>query len=333
MALESTRYLRTLRRLMDHHFNLEEIRLICFDLGIDYEHLSGEGKRGKINELLLNLARNGRLADLQTLLQEERPDTEWPDIPPAEQQVQDERASIPDAAREAALQEYLDKMTSLLVEKNLRQSTSDSPLRASARAYTEALLSRLDKSRRAVAVKFMAQSRLFGDDPIVSLAKIDLSETNLSKIDLSGADLVGAELSGATLIDAILVAADLRFARLNGAKLFHADLRDAWLAAAHMNEVDLSQGNLEWANLAYADLRRAKFTLANLENAKLIGATLDEADFMSANLQGANLEESDLSGAYVTADQLAQASSLEDAILPSGRQYDPFIPLDEQLEL
>lgn len=333
MTLESTRYLRTLRRLIDHHFNLEEIKLICFDLGIDYEHLSGESKLGKINELILNLARNGRLAELQTLLQEERPNVEWPDIPPAEQQARDERATVPDAAREAALQEYLDKMTTLLVEKNLRQSASDSPLRASARAYTEALLSRLDKSRRALAVKFMAQSRLFGDDPIVSLAKIDLSETDLSKIDLSGADLAGAELSGTTLIDAILVATDLRFAMLNRAKLFHADLRDAWLAAAHMNEIDLSQSNLEWANLAYADLRRAKFTLANLENTKLIGATLNEADFMSANLQGATLEESDLTGAYITADQLAQAGSLEAAILPSGRQYDPFTLLEEQLEL
>jgi hypothetical protein len=58
---------------MDQHFNLDEIQLLCFDLGIDYEHLAGETKPKKIHELILMVVRNGLLPDLLELLVEERP--------------------------------------------------------------------------------------------------------------------------------------------------------------------------------------------------------------------------------------------------------------------
>jgi tetratricopeptide (TPR) repeat protein len=67
---------------MDQHFNLDEIQLLCFDLGIDYEHLAGETKPKKIHELILMVVRNGLLPDLLELLVEERPNVPWPELPP-----------------------------------------------------------------------------------------------------------------------------------------------------------------------------------------------------------------------------------------------------------
>ncbi len=83
MNPESRQFLAKLRRLLDRSFNLAEIQLICFDLGIDFEHLAGETKPLKIHQLILHLARHGQVDELLELLADERPDITWP-APPAE---------------------------------------------------------------------------------------------------------------------------------------------------------------------------------------------------------------------------------------------------------
>ena len=40
-----------LREFLTEYFNEEELRTVCFDLGIDYDNLGGEGKGGKAREL------------------------------------------------------------------------------------------------------------------------------------------------------------------------------------------------------------------------------------------------------------------------------------------
>jgi len=42
-----------LRRSLEETFDLEEFRTLCFDLGVDYDALRGEGKSAKIRELWL----------------------------------------------------------------------------------------------------------------------------------------------------------------------------------------------------------------------------------------------------------------------------------------
>lgn len=70
-----------LRRLLTSAFSLAEIRTLCFDLGIDYDDLGGEGKSGKIRELIMHLSRRKRLRDLVELASRERPQINWPNIP------------------------------------------------------------------------------------------------------------------------------------------------------------------------------------------------------------------------------------------------------------
>jgi len=79
--MESATYLTQLRQLLDRYFILDEFKTLCFDLSVDYDNVPGETKTAKIRELLLVLGRHGRLPHLITILQQERPDVDWPPVP------------------------------------------------------------------------------------------------------------------------------------------------------------------------------------------------------------------------------------------------------------
>ncbi|KAA3664077.1 MAG: ATP-binding protein, partial [Chloroflexi bacterium] len=81
MTFNSPAYLTALHKLISQHYSLDEFRMLCFCLEIDYDYLAGEAKPSRIHELLLVLGRNGRLPHLITTLQQERPDIDWPPVP------------------------------------------------------------------------------------------------------------------------------------------------------------------------------------------------------------------------------------------------------------
>lgn len=66
-----------LRELIAKHFNLDEIRMLCFNLNIDYEDLSGDNKAGKTMSLVLYFNRRKDLSGLIQKLREERPRVDW----------------------------------------------------------------------------------------------------------------------------------------------------------------------------------------------------------------------------------------------------------------
>ena len=69
------------RQLLARHFNLTEIKTLCFDLGVDFDELEGgTQKTVKIRELILYLKRQNRLDQLQPVLESHRPQVEWPEI-------------------------------------------------------------------------------------------------------------------------------------------------------------------------------------------------------------------------------------------------------------
>jgi hypothetical protein len=61
-----------LRKFIVTRYNLEEIRTLCSDLGVDYDDLGGEGKEAKARELVAYLKRRSKLDDLIRYLQEDR---------------------------------------------------------------------------------------------------------------------------------------------------------------------------------------------------------------------------------------------------------------------
>lgn len=62
---------------ISQHFNLEELRALCYDLAIDYENVRGDTKEAKALALVAYCARQGRLEQLLTVCQEKRPFLTW----------------------------------------------------------------------------------------------------------------------------------------------------------------------------------------------------------------------------------------------------------------
>jgi len=59
------------------HFGDEELRSLCFDLGVDYANLPAEGKDGKARELVAYCERRGRIPELVEMCRNLRPNVEW----------------------------------------------------------------------------------------------------------------------------------------------------------------------------------------------------------------------------------------------------------------
>jgi hypothetical protein len=158
----------------------------------------------------------------------------------AEREAEREIAS--DRLREAALQAYLDRMTDLLLEKDLRTSQADDEAQAVARARTVTTLRQLDTARRDILLGFLSQAGLIGSKEarVRLLSRANLSEADLRWANLVGADLSWSDLRWADLSWALLIGADLREASLYRANLIGANLRGADLRGASLGQTDLS---------------------------------------------------------------------------------------------
>lgn len=204
--------------------------------------------------------------------------------------------------QDAQLQAYLDQMSTLLIEEDLRTAEEGSEARTLARARTLTILEGLDPSRRTQVLRFLIEAQLVqrvdGKGPVIGLG-----QANLQGVQLVGASLQGAELQLADFTDAYLVGADL-----TGAVLTSATLRNTQLG----RDADPQTG---------AFLTKADLTLADLRGANLSGVYLNNANLQMASLSDADLTRADLTDANVSQEQLEQASSLEGATMPNGQKY------------
>lgn len=77
---EETRrhYLTDLRRRIVATIAEEEMQTLCFDLGIEYDNLKGQGKEAKARELVIQCDRKGKLTQLVELCRAMIPAYEWP---------------------------------------------------------------------------------------------------------------------------------------------------------------------------------------------------------------------------------------------------------------
>ena len=223
--------------------------------------------------------------------------------------------------REAALQNYFERVGKVLTEKALYEDGPDKNLVTVVRAQTLAVLEGLDPHRKRILLQFLFESRLIQKDNTV----VSLAAANLGRADLRGADLSGADLSGA----------DLRKADLNEANLSGAVLRKADLRKAHMREAILyDAADMSEAILTRTKMNKAKLSNVDLSKAFLIGTDLSEANLSGANLSGANLSRANLSRVRlnkanlsdakgVNNKQLAQqAAFLNGATMPDGQKYE-----------
>jgi uncharacterized protein YjbI with pentapeptide repeats len=246
------------------------------------------------------------------------------------QQLQQKRAEIlakeqreiaAEETKEEVLQVYFDRLSGLLVDKNLLAIAAKGD---QAKDEDQQLLA---SSKDVIRARTLSILRRFKDDPerktSVILFLIEADFISKLKLDLSRADLRDAKLLGADLSSANLKGADLRGTKLLGADLSDADLRGAKFGSANLSCTNLMMANLSDADLRGANLGSAKLFDANLFDANLRGTYLSGADFSNANLLGAdlldaNLMMADLRSAKHLTDEQLDTAKLCKTLLPEG---------------
>jgi tetratricopeptide (TPR) repeat protein len=116
-----------LRDLIATHFNDSEVRDLCFDLGVPYEDLGGQGKTDKVRELVAYCERYNRQNALVARCRELRTNVEWPDsAAPAVALPPIQPAAIPPIAASSA------PPLELTIRFEKMGDAEDAPLRVSA---------------------------------------------------------------------------------------------------------------------------------------------------------------------------------------------------------
>jgi len=226
-----------------------------------------------------------------------------------ERHNQVEREIAQDNQSGATLQEYINKMSELLLHEKLRESQPEDEVRSIARVRTLTVLSLLDEARKRTVLQFLYESGLITKDKSV----IDLSSADFSKALIGGLDLPNADLSSTNLIRANLIGAKLTKANLSNAMLFGANLASANLTGANLKNTTISIKNYGKHEPIITNLYNANLTDANLSDAHL-----NYADLGHTKLTGADLTGADLLGAKITDRQQAEVRSLKGARLPDG---------------
>ena len=229
----------------------------------------------------------------------------------AEKLSKEQRDIADNETKEEVLQTYFDRLSVLLIDRNLialsnksnsstitpeEQELLDSSLDV-IRARTLSILRRFenDAKRKTSVMNFLIETEIIGKSNLnlteANLHAANLHAANLSRANLSGANLSEANLSLANLYGANLYGAYFYGANLRKANLYGANLYGANLFAANLSEANLFGANLKWANLNEANLKWANLSEANLFGANLSEANLSEANLSEADLYGANLED------------------------------------------
>jgi len=178
-------------------------------------------------------------------------------------------------AQDAALQAYLDKMSELLIDGQLRKEEDPyADKRITARALTLAVLRELDGGRKRTVLLFLREARLINRTEHPR----DDRKVNPPIVGLRDADLTNANLRHAKLINT---------RRDEPISLKGANLEGADLQGADLERADLQETNLNKANLSGANLRGATVTLQQLETTfSLEGTTMPDGSKYENRLPG-----------------------------------------------
>jgi uncharacterized protein YjbI with pentapeptide repeats len=226
------------------------------------------------------------------------------------QRIEEARRIEEERVQDVRLQEYMEKISELLLAKEIKWRRDDGDTEGEeaatvARALTLTALERLDGKRKGNVLRFLYEARLIGgidedNDPFDS-------RISIYKADISGALLSGMRLDGAWMVNVTLNLADFTDSELSFAKLHGADFTAASLVRARFERASLPNTLFQNADMQGADFTGARFNRGGYSD------TVREGRFRGARLAG-----TDLSGTDITLEQLAEAATIEGATLPDG---------------
>lgn len=183
-----------------------------------------------------------------------------------EQRATEQRAKIEsdralEFQRQATLQTYIDRMSELLLDKDIDTLKKDARFLEVARARTLTALISLDAGRKTSIFEFLYSAGLI---QAIYLAEADLSGASMNGANLREVKWRKVNLSGANLRSTTLVKSDLMNTDLSGANLSRANLFEAELTGANLSGADLSEAILDGAILNDATLSGATYTKEQL---------------------------------------------------------------------
>lgn len=249
----------------------------------------------------------------------------------AERERETDREIALERQQQQTLENYLDRMTELLLDRKLG-SEAEEEVKRLARTWTLSVLRELKAKRNQQIIQFLQELGFLTRGESV----VDLGTANLSGVDLSGVNLARAylrkinfhktNLSGANLDEVDLIEANLSEANLAGTSLWGADLQRADLRGANLHEAYLQSARLPSANLEGADLRGANLRGIYLRETKLKGVKLEGADLVGTDLKVVrDWSGVSLAGAKIDDSQLTRLTLPDDTIMPDGTTYEEWM--------
>ena len=252
--------------------------------------------------------------------------------------------------QEEGLREYLNQMSSLLVDKEPKPGDSVSAL---IRAWTLSLLERLhaplyDPTTIGTIVQFLYESRLITikEGPVVRLAGANLQSAVLTRRGLPSPALgrTKTDPKAVDMSDRIFEVSLQEFLCAQPIPAPELDLSGVCLSRTRLNEalligIDLSDADLSEAALLNTSLTGSRLINTDLSDAILVGARLDWADLSGATLfdailsgfnlgvRSADLSRTKLNGAKLSGADLREVD-LTGACLPNAR----LSPLDKDYQ-
>jgi hypothetical protein len=71
-TLDTSKY-NEIYHILSKYYNDQELRTLCFTLGVEYENLPFSGRSNKARELVTLMDRNGHIAELEAQVRKDRP--------------------------------------------------------------------------------------------------------------------------------------------------------------------------------------------------------------------------------------------------------------------
>ncbi len=235
----------------------------------------------------------------------------------ARQERETDRQIANDRQRQAMLDNYFDRMTELILDKQL-YTTKDENVRLLAQARTQNILRELGDERIRQVIQFIQRTKL-GSTENGLLKKVYLDKANLSGVNLQATCLDEASLNQINLRSANLIGASLISTHLN-----EADLSEAQLSGAQLRNASLDKANLIAANLSKANLSAAHLGGTHLNGTDFSGADLSGVTFRTKYLNERPIAKFPASTADIET-MITNVGALDGAIMPDGRKFEEWL--------